>query len=180
MRNQFDPAAIHPIFETLDTRCLLSSVVLNGVLTLFGGSLDDTFSVTLISNGATIKVAENGFAASHFPAANVTAIDAELAGGSNTLTIAAAITKPTTVSAGSGADSITTGGGNDSITAGSGEDTINGSAGNDTIDAGDGNDSISGGSGNDSISGGSGKDTINAGDGNDTVHGGNGNDSIHG
>lgn len=60
MRNQFDPAAIHPTLETLDARRLLSSSLVNGVLTLEGTSSADTFSVTLISNGATIEVAENG------------------------------------------------------------------------------------------------------------------------
>ncbi|MBW4674418.1 MAG: SdiA-regulated domain-containing protein [Desmonostoc geniculatum HA4340-LM1] len=145
-----------------------------------GGSVSDTFDLTVANNKAT-------------SGNDIIFID-QLVGvsvlnalGGNDRVIGTDANE--TLSGGAGNDYIDAKGGNDSLLGNDGIDTLLGGAGNDILDGGAaddillgelGNDTLLGGAGNDSLNGGAGNDNLNGGAGNDTILGGLGNDILAG
>src|SRR5262249_28296938 len=132
------------------------------------------------SNGAKVTGTLNGQSVNQTFRQTLTQIRVSVGGGNDTVTIADAITIPTVIDAGAGADSVKGGGGSDLVFGGAGNDTISAAAGDDNVDAGAGNDSIIGGLGRDLLMGGTGDDIIQGGDGNDLLIGGLGADQLFG
>nr|MDZ8062739.1 SdiA-regulated domain-containing protein [Nostoc sp. EkiNYC01] len=145
-----------------------------------GGSVSDTFDLTVANNKATsgndiIFIDQLvGVSVLNALAGNDRVIGTD---ANETLTGAA------------GNDYIDAKGGNDSLLGNDGIDTLLGGAGNDILDGGAaddillgelGNDTLLGGAGNDSLDGGAGNDNLNGGAGNDTILGGLGNDILAG
>ncbi|NEU79412.1 SdiA-regulated domain-containing protein [Nostoc sp. UIC 10630] len=145
-----------------------------------GGSVSDTFDLTVANNKAT-------------SGNDIIFID-QLVGvsvlnalGGNDRVIGTDANE--TLSGGAGNDYIDAKGGNDSLLGNDGIDTLLGGAGNDILDGGAaddillgelGNDTLLGGGGNDSLEGGAGNDSLNGGADNDTLLGGLGNDILAG
>jgi Ca2+-binding RTX toxin-like protein len=80
--------------------------------------------------------------------------------GDDLVTIAAAVTRPATVTGGDGIDVITAGGGNSVLLGQNGNDVLLGGAGDDVIVGGDDADFLSGGNGRDVMIGGLGADFL--------------------
>ncbi|MHC5597331.1 MAG: lamin tail domain-containing protein [Nostoc sp.] len=145
-----------------------------------GGSVSDTFDLTVANNKAT-------------SGNDIIFID-QLVGvnvlnalGGNDRVIGTDANE--TLSGAAGNDYIDAKGGNDSLLGNDGIDTLLGGAGNDILDGGAAddillgeldNDTLIGGAGNDSLNGGAGNDNLNGGAGNDTLVGGLGNDILAG
>ena len=187
--------------EGLETRTLLSvsSLVINGDLSIIADS-DDTIEVrTNPVDGVSLQVIENGVNAStvaNVTVDQVTSISVRGGAGSNLIDLSgvdsAEFINLTSVSivGNDGDDTILGtadrddvifgGDGNDDITTGVGQNLIDGGDGNDSIDAGDGADTVDAGDGHDLVMLGGGDDTARGGDGNDTLSGDAGNDTIEG
>ncbi|MEH1863566.1 MAG: SdiA-regulated domain-containing protein [Nostoc sp.] len=145
-----------------------------------GGSVSDTFDLTVANNKATsgndIIFIDQLVGVSVFNAL-----------GGNDRIIGTDANE--TLSGAAGNDYIDAKGGNDSLLGNDGIDTLLGGAGNDILDGGAaddillgelGNDNLNGGAGNDNLNGGAGNDNLNGGTGNDTILGGLGNDILAG
>ncbi|WP_179074970.1 SdiA-regulated domain-containing protein [Nostoc sp. C057] len=154
-----------------------------------GGSVSDTFDLTVANNKATsgndIIFIDQLVGVSVFNAL-----------GGNDRVIGTDANE--TLSGAAGNDYIDAKGGNDSLLGNDGIDTLLGGAGNDILDGGaaddillgeldndtllgeGGNDSLDGGAGNDNLNGGAGNDTLLGGLGNDILAGGGGNDHLIG
>src|SRR5262249_4363455 len=159
--------------------------VIGTTLVITGGAGNDSVSISTISagngsNGAKVTGTLNGQSVNQTFRQTLTQIRVSVGGGNDTVTIADAITIPTVIDAGAGADSVKGGGGSDLVFGGAGNDTISAAAGDDNVDAGAGNDSIIGGLGRDLLMGGTGDDIIQGGDGNDLLIGGLGADQLFG
>ena len=156
------------MFESLESRRLLS-VVLNGsVLNVAGSEKADV--VTVAREGENVVVVENG--QSHtFPAAGLS-LSVDTAGGNDRVTLGDGL--------GLTGISVMGGDGNDVLVAGSDAVTLNGGAGNDRLTGGAGGDRLLGGDGSDRLSGGAGDDNLVGHEGHDRVSGGDGADLIYG
>ncbi|QKQ74692.1 ExeM/NucH family extracellular endonuclease [Nostoc sp. TCL240-02] len=145
-----------------------------------GGSVSDTFDLTVANNKATsgndIIFIDQLVGVSVFNAL-----------GGNDRVIGTDANE--TLSGAAGNDYIDAKGGNDSLLGNDGIDTLLGGAGNDILDGGAAddillgeldNDTLLGGAGNDILDGGVGNDNLNGGAGNDTLLGGLGNDILAG
>ncbi|QHG18948.1 SdiA-regulated domain-containing protein [Nostoc sp. ATCC 53789] len=145
-----------------------------------GGSVSDTFDLTVANNKATsgndIIFIDQLVGVSVFNAL-----------GGNDRVIGTDANE--TLSGAAGNDYIDAKGGNDSLLGNDGIDTLLGGAGNDILDGGAAddillgeldNDTLLGGAGNDSLDGGAGNDNLNGGAGNDIILGGLGNDILAG
>ena len=187
--------------EGLETRTLLSvsSLVINGDLSIIADG-DDTIEVrTNPVDGVSLQVIENGVNAStvaNVTVDQVTSINIRGGAGSNLIDLSgvdsADFVNLTSVSivgndgddtilgTADRDDTILGGDGNDEIVGGVGQNLIDGGDGNDSIDAGDGADTIDAGDGHDLVILGGGDDTARGGDGNDTLSGDDGNDTIEG
>ncbi|WP_392477995.1 SdiA-regulated domain-containing protein [Nostoc sp. C110] len=145
-----------------------------------GGSVSDTFDLTVANNKATsgndIIFIDQLVGVSVFNAL-----------GGNDRVIGTDANE--TLSGGAGNDYIDAKGGNDSLLGNDGIDTLLGGAGNDILEGGAAddillgeldNDTLLGGGGNDSLEGGGGNDNLNGGADNDTLLGGLGNDILAG
>jgi Ca2+-binding RTX toxin-like protein len=164
------------MIESLELRKLLSSSVSAGILSIIGTTSADRIDVT--TDGANIKVDEhNGTTPKSYSASSITRINADLKDGADKLTVATSITKPTSISGGSGNDTLTGGNGKDTIRGGDGNDSLTGNGGNDVLSGGNNNDILSGGDGVDALLGESGNDILRSGAGNDYMDGGNGSDT---
>ena len=128
-----------------------------GVLTITGGN---RVAVTLNASKTNILVYDLGIQIGDFASASVTEIKGSLSNGNDSIRIAADVTQPTTLSAGSGDDLLVAGGGPTVIVGGNGDDSLYGGSGSDTLLGGSGNDYISAGSGPDYINGGGGSNLI--------------------
>lgn len=175
------------MFEKLDARMLLSSVLTSGTLTITGTTVADTEKVTIATTN--VKVSEKGVADKLFPTASVKLISIIGLDGNDVITVDPSVLIPTTIDGGTGNDTITGGGGkdsisgmdgNDSIVGGANSDLLNGNKDNDTILGGEGNDLIFGGTGNDSLKGENGNDALTGNDGDDRLDPGLGNDTVDG
>ncbi|MBD2525077.1 SdiA-regulated domain-containing protein [Nostoc sp. FACHB-133] len=145
-----------------------------------GGSVSDTFDLTVANNKATsgndIIFIDQLVDVSVFNAL-----------GGNDRVIGTDANE--TLSGAAGNDYIDAKGGNDSLLGNDGIDTLLGGAGNDILEGGAAddillgeldNDTLLGGGGNDSLEGGAGNDSLNGGADNDTLLGGLGNDILAG
>jgi Ca2+-binding RTX toxin-like protein len=127
------------MLERLDRRLVLSTSLSAGTLTITGTTGNDAVDVGQV--GTNITVNENdGTGVKSF--AGVARIVANLNNGNDRITVAAAVTKPTTLRGGAG---------NDTLTGGNGADAIFGEAGGDLLDGQLGNDQLNGGLNTDTV-----------------------------
>ncbi|HYO09460.1 MAG TPA: calcium-binding protein [Tepidisphaeraceae bacterium] len=138
---------------------------LSGATTTTGGAVNDLIQIT--QNASSLDVSYNGNFKS-YPVASISSVFIDTGGGNDTVILelskgTSSLTKPATVTGGSG---------NDTIRGGSGSDLLAGAAGNDSITGAGGNDTVSGGDGNDILIGGS--PVLLTSDGKDTFQGGGG------
>ena len=166
------PAASEFVGPLRDPQLFLATAVvvggqlkISGAVTGTGAAVNDVVQVT--QNVSTIDVTQNGVLTS-FPVGSVTSLLVDLGGGNDTCILElssgkSSVTRPATITGGSG---------NDTLRGGSGNDLIAGAAGNDVITGGAGNDTLSGGSGNDVLNGGS--PVLTTVDGRDVFQGGDG------
>jgi Ca2+-binding RTX toxin-like protein len=195
------------MFESLESRRLMSAYITSGVLVVTGGENADTISVNRLIDGS-FRVEENGTIRSYIgvTASLVTSIyvdggfgDDKISVGGTTLTtkliggdgndVIYGSSGPDSIFGGagndtlfgnSGADNLYGDGGRDSLEGGDGNDTLNGGIGNDTLRGDSGNDQLVGSSGADKLYGFTGNDQLDGGNGNDYLHAGSGNDSLYG
>ena len=133
----------------------------DGADTVDGGAGIDTLNIIGTGGGNTLDVSYNGAAITNFEGGTVTgveAVNANLQGGTDTLTYAgstADVLVNLAIGSASGfasilsIENVTGGSGNDNLTGGTGVNVLNGGAGNDTLDGGLGNDTLIGGAGDD-------------------------------
>src|SRR5882672_10766220 len=153
------------MIENLESRCLLSASVANGVLTITGTDKADHISV--VQRGAAIIVHQGNSITRFAKKDHISSIVINALGGNDQIKVTSKL--GASVDGGDGKDLIIGGAGNDILMGGNGNDRILGQAGN---------DSINGGAGRDALFGGAGEDTIDAFDGEtDQITGGAGNDS---
>jgi Ca2+-binding RTX toxin-like protein len=186
-----DQVTAAPMFESLETRSLMSVSLANGVLTVTGTGGADRIEIQKRAAKGAIQVELNG-SERRFALSSVSKVQIFAKGGSDFVEYSGrdgGLSTRAFVDAGDGNDTVQTGAGNDSILGGGGRDYLQGKGGNDSIsggafqdriEGGDGNDSLFGGSGNDRIYGGNGNDRLEGNDGEDDLHGGAGADSIFG
>jgi Ca2+-binding RTX toxin-like protein len=165
--------------------------------TLVVDPIDLGSTVDLALNSAMVAATVNGQTL-YFVPSNVGAIQVNLLGGANVVTIDAQM-PAATVNGGSGNDYIAASNsvgdvfygnagndtligstGNDSLYGGKGNNLLIGNAGDDSLTAGTGNSTISGNQGNDTLIAGRGADSLMGGQGNDVIEGGTGNDTMNG
>jgi Ca2+-binding RTX toxin-like protein len=176
---------------TSTANAAVTSSFSNGILTVFGDSLDNTIVVSrdasgkLLVNGGAVAVTGTSIPT----VANTSLIQVFGQGGNDTITINEANgalpaaflfggSNNDTLTGGSGADELFGQAGNDTLLGKGGRDLLFGGADNDTLTGGDADDQVFGESGNDRMVWNPGDDTdLNeGGDGDDTVqvNGGNG------
>jgi FG-GAP-like repeat/RTX calcium-binding nonapeptide repeat (4 copies)/Putative Ig domain len=161
-----DPPAppTSPSLAALDQKTLIAAVqelasaqdqvsVNAGILTVDGTSNADSISAT--SDGTNLTLTVNG-AAQQFPLSELSGIAIAGLGGSDTISVDASVSLPTTLKGGGGNDSISGGGGDNVLVGGAGSDTLVGGGGTNLLvadqlqtyaDAALGQDSLVGGSG---------------------------------
>ncbi|MFO0878257.1 MAG: C2 family cysteine protease [Gemmataceae bacterium] len=174
--------------ESLETRNLLSATLLDGVVTIDGGSGNDVAYVgSRVINGVnTLEVKLNGEVTTYDPS-QVQQIRFNGYAGSDTFTAAQNLTISVVAYGGMGRDTLIGGagsdylygeGGNDIIRGRGSDDWIQGDAGDDNLSGGDGRDWIYGAAGRDTLFGNGAKDYLFGGAGADKVYGGLGNDLL--
>ncbi|MGD9633524.1 MAG: hypothetical protein AB7G28_03395 [Pirellulales bacterium] len=164
--------------EAMITVNATGALVVDETLHVLGsGTGGDTVTVSV--SGGNIVV-NTGSGPQTFSLASIDELNVRTGGGNDIITIAAAVTIPTTVDAGDGDDLILGGGGRSVLMGGAGTDIIYGGAGDDVLMGGTGNDLLLGGGGNDALVGGGGTDILEGGDGRDVLVGGVGSDAILG
>lgn len=170
------------MFETLESRRLLSASVVNGILVISGDLHDNRIVVSAgRKNSLAISSQTIGQRGSlliqNIPVGGYTQIQVDLGEGNDQFLFNARNCKvPLIIHGGLGNDQITIStailpsqvfgdDGNDRIMGGSANDSLDGGNGNDTLMGNGGNDYLVGGAGSDVFSGGDGNDYINARDG---------------
>ncbi|HEV8606723.1 MAG TPA: LEPR-XLL domain-containing protein [Tepidisphaeraceae bacterium] len=152
------------MFESLESRLLLSASVSNGTLTVTGTDRADQINIT--QNKQTILVREGSSVTRFSKRDHINSLVVNALGGNDRIKITSRLNA--TVDAGDGNDLIISGSGDDLLLGGNGKDRILGNAGH---------DSITGGAGRDALFGGAGDDLFDAFDGTaDNLAGGAGND----
>jgi hypothetical protein len=124
-----------------------------------------------------LKITVNGVVEAGFRLRGVAGLQVQTGKGNDTVTLAASVPLPCSITGDSGndtlagadyADTLVGGGGDDSLVGGAGDDSLAGFAGNDTLYGGAGADHLSGGDGRDGLFGGIGEpDTLDGGAGDD-------------
>jgi Ca2+-binding RTX toxin-like protein len=127
-----------PVFESLESRRMMSATLDGGVLTIVGRSVPDGIHVS--GQTAFVSVVENGQTKQFF---NVNLVVIKLKGGADTSNC-----------------SVVNNGLAVRVIGGSGNDTIEGGTGNDTLLGGKGRDRLIGHDGTDVLKGGPGKDKV--------------------
>ena len=102
------------MFESLETRRLMSNTLSAGLLHIEGTSVADTVSVYLSAAGDKVVVAHNGVTQS-FWKSQVNRLAIGAGGGNNVIAVSPNLTLPATIACGSG---------NDIISGGSGAETV--------------------------------------------------------
>lgn len=127
--------------ETLEGRQLMSVTLdpATHVLTATGTAGNDQILVS--PAGSNLKVTVNGKAAT-FPKAKVAKIVLNGLGGNDSLRSSNAVTVPTTLNGGAGADYLLGGGGDDRLNGGDGDDVLDGGYGADFTSGGAGDDTV--------------------------------------
>ena len=197
------------LFENLEQRRLMSTTLVNGILTVTGTAGNDRLEADML-NGE-IYVIENGLLGGGFGgifnASQVTKVVFHGMDGHDTMIAHPELARQADFWGGNGDDSmygniqpnymfgaagrdycwaeggndsLAGGADNDLIYAGYGDDLVSGYEGDDLIFGGVGNDTIYGDIGHDTILGEDGNDWIRADSGWDLVYGGNHNDTIYG
>lgn len=174
-------SAVQAAFETMETRRLLSTVVVTDGVLVIDADPRTASNIIVDLNAPDRRIrgycqgVEATFAASEVKAVRITGSDAD-----DSVYIDQAIKLPTLIRTGAGNDRVRGGRGVDTVDAGPGNDTVYGSRGHDRLSGGEGNDIIHGNGGHDIIDGGAGDDRIFGQDGDDTLYGGEGFDLLAG
>jgi len=169
------------MFESLESRKLLSVTLSSGVLTVNGTSGADVIEFQRRDDGR-LKVELNG-SERRFSLSSVQKIVVNASGGNDFVEFSGrdgGLSIPSVLNGGDGNDTLEGGNGRDLIFGNAGRDYLQGKAGNDSLRGGSGDDRLEGGSGNDILNGGDGNDYLQGGDGNDDVFGAAGSDTIYG
>lgn len=175
------------MFETLETRALLSAVLAEGVLTVTGTDGNDMIWVFRDPDNKLV-VAETVRpetkpetpptpTITKFALADVKAIVVNAGDGNDSVAMShrhprSVLAIPGKLNGGNGNDALLGGLGNDALLGGPGNDRLDGNLGNDTLHGGAGNDWLVGGRGDDKLFGDAGNDKLNGGLGKDVVDGG--------
>lgn len=139
------------MFESLETRRLLSAALVGGNLTITGTVYPDRIEFARGTGTITVYETTNGVTTpTQFNTAGMQKIIINAGNGADSI-IMGKVTIPAEIN-GSG--------GNDNISAGGGNDTLHGEGGDDYLFGSDGRDLISGGTGADNMLGGGGLDTV--------------------
>ena len=125
-----------------------TAAVSNRILTVQGSSGNDVIAINMSGTNITA-------AGAAFRAANVDRIVVVANGGNDRVTVSEAVTKPTRIFGGAGADTIYGGSGADEVYGGLDNDTVYGRGGADVIYGGLGADVLDGGTGGNSVNEGS-------------------------
>jgi hypothetical protein len=150
-----------PMFESLESRQLLSSVTLSGgILTVTGDSNTTRLAVSYTASNNTVTGSTSSGAVKTVSKSQVSGIKIEGGSRSELISVTSELTIPTTIQGNGGNDTVWGGSGRDSISGGTGNDALHGRGGNDILLGRDGNDWIDGGSGTDSVDGGAGSDSM--------------------
>src|SRR5688500_12682608 len=150
------PASRRSGVEALESRRLLSTTLLDGVLTINGSMEADNVSVTM--SGGDLLVNDLGFLKTLL-SSTVTSVVVNLGLDNDTCTIDPSVILPVTIYGGAGNDVISGGSGNDTIYGAHPTITPNG-ADNDVIHGNGGDDVLIGGAGADAMNGGFGLDEV--------------------
>lgn len=144
------------------------------VLTVNGTTNSDAVVVQLVPGSTTqVRVVAFGKTFGPFALASFNSIEIQGYAGSDSIAVAANITKPVLIRAGEGNDTVSGGGGLNTIFGEGGADTLKGGAATDIILGGSGIDTIVGGLGRDLLIGGDGADSLSGQEDDDIVIGGN-------
>lgn len=170
------------MFESLESRRLLSVTLVEGELRIVGTHKADSISLSIHSRYPNhITVTFNGYMR-RFALVDVEKINIQAGQGDDLVQIDQGKTRlnqPTrlygsggrdTIIGGQGKDRIYGGDGDDRIYGGNSRDIIYGQGGADIIDGQQGYDAIDGGAGNDTLTGGSGLDRLLGQEGDDTIY----------
>jgi Ca2+-binding RTX toxin-like protein len=154
-------AATRAVVEQVESRCLLTALVINGTDNADAIFLDST---SYFINNVPVLVP-----------ANITSITINGGGSGDTITVTSGFTIATTINGGAGNDTIVGSGNTRDINGGDDDDVITVSR---TVEFGFGN--VNGDGGNDRLIGTSAGEALNGGEGNDTLQGNNANTGIFG
>jgi Ca2+-binding RTX toxin-like protein len=135
------------MFESLESRLLLSASVSNGTLTVTGTDRADQINIT--QNKQTILVREGSSITRFSKKDHISGLVVNALGGNDRIKITSRLNA--TVDGGDGNDLIISGSGNDLLLGGNGKDRILANAGNDSITGGAGRDTLFGGAGDDML-----------------------------
>jgi len=174
-----------PTFVGLESRLTpaVTASFSNGVLSVFGDSLDNTIAVsrnaagTILVNGGAVQV-KGGTST----VANTATIQVFGQAGNDIIALdeSNGALPAALLFGGDGNDTLTGGSGADQIFGQAGNDTLLGKGGSDLLFGGDGSDTLTGGVGDDQVFGQAGNDRMiwNPGEGSDLNEGGDGTDTV--
>jgi Ca2+-binding RTX toxin-like protein len=171
----------HPSVETLETRRLFTSAVLQpgGTLLIEGNSNDDVITVDLKKkNGQeSVRVVNSRRGNKEeffFKRSSVRRLAIATFGGADHVKISSSMTVTARIDGGADDDFLVGGKRNDTIAGGDGNDKLFGKDGNDNLDGGPGDDRLDAGNGNDTLTGGPGRDRFYGDSANDNFFTGDG------
>jgi len=165
-------------FETLESRQLMSAVLVNGTLTVRGTWRGDDIFVSTDSGGR-ILVNDNGIVR-RFTGSSVRRISVTGGLGDDDIEVSQRIGLPASIFGEAGWDTLVGGSGNDRIFGNDGADSLVGGSGNDILNGGGSDDRIFGNDGDDNLYGSTGDDTLDGGWGDDDLFGDRGDDDLYG
>ena len=171
------------MFESLESRVLLSVAFVNNVLRVGGTPAPDQIQVSTLADAGPggalfLRVTVNGVSQ------DVTITDRETAriridaGSRPDVITISNVDVAATLIGGKGDDVLVGGARSATLIGGAGDDTLVGGDGGDLLQGQGGHDSMLGGAGNDRLDGGGGNDTLDGGNADDVLLGGGGNDTL--
>jgi uncharacterized delta-60 repeat protein len=125
--------------SVLLNRCMADAAPPSTVLRIDGTSWNDTVSVELAADKASVLITVNGVTTTR-ALAGVTGLALNGMAGKDRLKVSSSIRLPATLDGGSGNDTLTGGGGNDTLLGGDGNDVLDGRGGADLFRGGAGTD----------------------------------------
>ena len=167
-------------FASLEPRDLLASLFFDpgtGIASAFGGSGNDTLTVT-VDSSTEIRVEFDGGPTAIFSSAELNEV--KFWGGAGDDYFANHSSIKSFFGGHTGNDIFLGGTGSDRVMAGDGDDMVDGREGDDYLDGGNGNDTLLGGEGNDELHGWFGNDVLHGGEGDDYLAGEFNDDTIYG
>ena len=144
------------MFEKLEKRQLMSSVLQAGVLTVTGTGSSEVIHVLRSGNNTTVIQTNQPNVTYQTP--NILKVVVNANGGNDRVDCSTDLV-PVEIHGGSGNDTLIGGSNNDDIFGDDGNDQLRGEGGEDALHGGKGNDDLDGGLGNDFLDGQSGSDT---------------------